>query len=105
VGFFDFRRLHGLRKGQRQRVPVIGRGLAALLHIGLRLQHQQIAPVDVISRARQVGRHLLIRLDGSAEKPVLHLVPHIGLGAVRRVCTNPKLVSCTLLNPRARRRS
>jgi hypothetical protein len=31
VLFFDLRRLHGLRKGQRQRVAVIGRGLAALL--------------------------------------------------------------------------
>jgi hypothetical protein len=34
VLFFDFRRLHGLRKGQRERVPVVGRGLAALLHVG-----------------------------------------------------------------------
>jgi hypothetical protein len=62
VLFFDLRRLHGLRKGQRQGVAVIGRGLAALLHVGLRLQHQQITPVDVIPRACQISRHFLIRL-------------------------------------------
>jgi hypothetical protein len=35
VLFFDFRRFHGLCKGQRQRVAVIGRGLAARLHVRL----------------------------------------------------------------------
>src|SRR5450432_3161369 len=49
VLFLNFRRLRGLRKGQRQRIAVIGRGLAALLHVGLGLQHQQVAAVDVIS--------------------------------------------------------
>jgi hypothetical protein len=50
-------------KGQRQRVAVIGRGLAALLHVGLALQHQQIAPVDVVARARQVGGHLMLSVS------------------------------------------
>jgi hypothetical protein len=63
VHFFDLRRFHGLREGQRQRVAVIRRGLAALLHVGLALQHQQIAPVDVIPRARQIGRQLFVALD------------------------------------------
>jgi hypothetical protein len=57
---FDFRRRHGLRERQREGVAVIGRGLAALLHVGFRFQHQQVAPVDVIPRARQVGCHLLV---------------------------------------------
>jgi hypothetical protein len=39
VLFFDLRRLHGLREGQRERVAVIARGLAALLHVGLRFQY------------------------------------------------------------------
>jgi hypothetical protein len=32
---FDFRRLHGLREAQSQRVAVIGLGLPALLHVRL----------------------------------------------------------------------
>src|ERR1039457_3733787 len=39
VLFFDFRRHHGLRKGQRERVADIRRGRAALLHVGLPFQH------------------------------------------------------------------
>jgi hypothetical protein len=52
-----------LRQGQRQRVSVVGRRLTALLHVGFALQYQQVAPVDVIPRSRQVGRHLFIALD------------------------------------------
>jgi hypothetical protein len=47
-----------VREGQRQRVAVIGRGMAALLHVRLALQHQQVAPIDVIFRSRQVGPSL-----------------------------------------------
>jgi hypothetical protein len=50
----------GWAKVSASGVAVIGRGLAALLHVGFRFQHQQVAPVDVVARARQVGRHLLI---------------------------------------------
>jgi hypothetical protein len=57
--------------------------------VGFRFQNQQIAPVDVIPWARQVGRQLFIRLDRAVEQPVLHLVPHvgphIGLGVIRSV--------------------
>ena len=34
VGLLDLRRFHGLREGQRQRVPVIRARLAAFLHVG-----------------------------------------------------------------------
>jgi hypothetical protein len=33
VRFFDFRRLHGLREGQRQHVAVVRARLAELLHV------------------------------------------------------------------------
>jgi hypothetical protein len=38
--------------------------VAALLDAGFRLQHQQVAAVDVISGARQVGPDLLVGFDG-----------------------------------------
>jgi hypothetical protein len=56
VGLLDFRRRHGLCEGQREGVSVVGRCLAALLHVGLAFEHQQVAPVDVVARARQVQR-------------------------------------------------
>src|SRR5665811_589138 len=61
------------------------RGLAALLHVGFGLQHQWVAPVDVIPRSRQVRRHLFIRLDRAVQEPVLQVVPHVGpqIGLVR----------------------
>jgi hypothetical protein len=64
------RRRHGPRERQRQRVPIIRARLAARLHVGFRFQHQQVAPVDVISRARQVGRHLAtLRRSTTPRKP------------------------------------
>jgi hypothetical protein len=48
VFFFDFRRFHGLRERQRQRVAVIWRGLAALLHVSFAFEHQQVAAVNVV---------------------------------------------------------
>jgi hypothetical protein len=49
VHFFDLRRFHGLGERKRRRVPVIGRGLATLLHVGFRFEHQQVAAVDVVA--------------------------------------------------------
>jgi hypothetical protein len=40
VLFFDLRRHHGLRKGQRQRIAAIGRGLTALLHVRRAFEHR-----------------------------------------------------------------
>jgi hypothetical protein len=84
VRFFDLRRRHGLRKGQRQRVSVVGARLAALLHVGFRFQHQQVAPVDVIPRAREVGRELFV-LVGRARRGLTAL--HLGIGPVRAPVT------------------
>jgi hypothetical protein len=41
------RRRHRLRERQREGVAIVGRRLAALLHLRLASQHQQIAPADV----------------------------------------------------------
>jgi hypothetical protein len=49
VLLFDFRWHLGLRERQRQCVGVVRTRLAALLHVGLRFQHRQVAPVDVVS--------------------------------------------------------
>jgi len=85
--FFLLWRRHRLGEGQRQRVSVVGRRLAALLNLDFRFQHQQIATVDVIPRARQIRRHLFVGLYRAGQQPILHLAPHIGphvgLGAVR----------------------
>src|ERR1700730_7351539 len=67
IALLDFRRRNRLRKGQRQRVSIVGRGLAALLHVRLAFQHQQVAPVDVIARTRQIRRHLFVGLDRAAQ--------------------------------------
>jgi hypothetical protein len=53
----------GLRKCQRERVAVVRARQAALLHVRLAFQHQQVAPVNVIPRARQVRRKLFVLLD------------------------------------------
>jgi hypothetical protein len=42
VPLFDFRRRHGLREGQRQRIAVVRARLAALLHVGFRFQHRAL---------------------------------------------------------------
>ena len=55
----------------------VGRRLAAILHVGFRFQHQQVAPADLIARARQVHRHLFVLLGRVGEQAILHEVPHI----------------------------
>jgi hypothetical protein len=46
VLFFDLRRLHGLREGQRQHVAAIGRGLAAFLHVGLAFEQRAVISTE-----------------------------------------------------------
>ena len=50
VLFFDFRRRHWLRKGQREGVSVAGRGLAALLHVGFAFQHHALRGKYALNR-------------------------------------------------------
>jgi hypothetical protein len=77
------------RQAVWQRIHAWACSSALGLRICLAFQHQQVAPVDVIARARQVHRRLFVPLDGAGQQPILHGVPHIrthvGLGAVRGV--------------------
>jgi hypothetical protein len=50
VHFFDLRRRHALREGQRQRIPVIRARLAALLHVGFGFQHRALRGKYTLNR-------------------------------------------------------
>jgi alpha-L-fucosidase len=65
VGLFDFRWHHGLREGQRQRIAVVGRGLAALLHVG-DLASRSLVAQDLRQLADQQnqGQMTYMRLHG-----------------------------------------
>jgi hypothetical protein len=77
--FLHFRRLHGLRKRQHQRVAVVGLAWSRFC------MSVWDSSTNRLLRARMKARMLAFVRSG--------------------VCTNPKLVSNTLLNPSARRRS
>jgi hypothetical protein len=94
VRFFAFRRLHGLREGQRQRVAVVGRGLSTLLHVGFRFQHQQVAPPG--PRDPSPSFH---PSRSRLQEPVLHLRGGDNRYQARRTLSHRPMASALGLRP------